>query len=758
MSPLSFRKKRRNVPFLMALLLGVGLGAGLLALAAGLEPGGPVASGVAAPTAGSGAAGPGVGGTGGPVATVGSGGPAATASALGAPTAMPATRTAAIEVAGRYLRAWEEGRYGEMYALVTGAARQATPEERFVNRYRAITSGATITSVKAALTDDQSGGSGPVPSGRVELGFRATLATARLGEIVEENRLPLVYEENRWQIDWSPGLIFRELTPDRAVRFFPADAVRGPILDRNGVPLAVQDRVLTLGVVPGRIEDLERVVKGLAEYLKIEPDVVRRKIAAAQPEWWVPFRDFPLSKRGELGDKFGEITGVEGQEKAARVYPHGAAGAHVVGYVSPVNAADLKALAAKGYEEGDVVGRTGVERWAEETLAGVPGGELVIVNANGSTVRTVAKRAAQNGGTVRLTIDVELQKGGERILGDKVGSLVMIDPRDNAIVALASTPSFDPNGFILGFSEAEWHALADDPRQPFQARANLSTYPSGSVFKIVTMAAGLERGGYQPNTMFDCNGKWPVLDPRNPRGDWLPQGHGRLSLAQGLVESCDIVFYELGHKLNQLDPKILADFARQFGLGAATGAQGLSEAEGTVPDPDWKQKDRGEPWYAGDAVNLAIGQGYLETTPLQVANMYSAVAAGGKLRTPLLVRSITPPGAGAAGTPPQEHSAQERGQLPLSPRNLGVIREALKGVTATARGTANYAFRGYRLPVAGKTGSAENQNPDEHAWFAGFGPADAPQLVVVAMIEGGKAGGSVAAPLGRQAFELVLGR
>lgn len=665
-----------------------------------------------------------------------------------------AARPSALEAARKYLAAWEQQRYPEMYKMLSSQARATIAEDRFLGRYQAIMVGATVTGLKASpITASEPGPSAT----KVEVPIKVTFQAARLGEFAEENRLPLVFEENAWRVDWTPGLIFRDLTPDRSVRFVADEPVRGAILDRNGQPLAAQGKIVTLGAVPGRIKDLNLAVNELSKFLGVPADRIRQRFSGAKPDWWVPFKDFPLERRDELAKRFAAVDGVLAEEKDGRIYPNGTIAAHVIGFVSPVNPEDLKALGAKGYDEGDMVGRAGVERSAEETLAGVRGGKLTIVDQTGETIRSIAERPARNGGTVHLTVDIGIQKQAEAVIGERVGSLVMIDPRDNSIVALVSRPSYDPNGFIIGFSDEEWKKLSDDPQRPFQPRATMSTYPTGSVFKTVTMAAGLERGGFQANTGFTCNGVWGVkeLGLKKPMGDWLPQGHGRLDLAEGLVESCDIVFYELGHKLNQIDPEILSGYAHQFGFGEPTGVQGIQEATGIVASPDWKKKELRQEWFPGDAVNLAIGQGYLDATPLQVANSYAVLANGGVLRTPLLIKKIVPAAGGGA---PREFQAQERSRVSVSGQNLAIIRDALKRVASAPKGTANYALKGYKIPVAAKTGSAENQNPDAHAWFAGFGPADDPRIVVTVMIEGGKQGGTVAAPLGRQAFEIVLGK
>src|SRR5262245_32507919 len=549
----------------MFLALRLGLLPATLVQQAVVSAGPPLAAGVAGaatPTVVAPAPSPGGPTSGTPTAGAEAGAGARTPAATPqpAPTA-ERPRPAAAAAANRFLQAWEQYRYPEMYRMLSAASRQTTAEDRFLTRYQAITLGAGVNSIKAIVAPFAEP---PNTAQKAEVAFKVTLQTGRLGEFIEENKLPLVFENGEWKVEWVPGLIFRELTPDRQVRFFPDDPVRGAILDRNGNPLAAQGKALTLGVIPGKIKDENQVVSELAKFLARPPEAVREKIKAAKPDWWVPFKDFPLERQDELRARFQKLDGVLIEAKDSRVYPNGPVGVHVVGFVAPATPDDLKTLSARGYEEGDLVGKAGIERGAEEILGGVRGGKLVIQNADGETVRTIAERPAKHGGTIKLSIDLNVQKAAEDVLGDRVGSVVMIDPRDNSILAMVSKPAFDPNGFIFGWSDEDWKKLSEDPRRPFQPRATLSTYATGSVYKVISMAAGLEKGGYKPNTMFDCNGRWGVLDPKKPMGDWKPQGHGRLDLMEGLVESCDIVFYEIGNKLNQTDPQILPDFARQF--------------------------------------------------------------------------------------------------------------------------------------------------------------------------------------------------
>jgi penicillin-binding protein 2 len=651
----------------------------------------------------------------------------------------------------RYLKAWEERRYADMYRQLSSAAKAKDPEDAFVKRHQAIMDGATVNTLQFSYPPMRE----PAQAAdRFDASFTAVYKTARFGDITEQNTLSLVFEENEWRVDWTPAVIFRDLTGDRKVETFYEDPTRGNIVDRNGKPLAVQEKLPTVGVVPGQLKDRDKTIADVAQVLQIKPEAIKRKVDAAQPDWWVPLGVTPRDKREELTQKLGTVPGVVVEDRLARFYPNGAVAPHLIGYVSPVLDEDLKTLAARGYGPDDVVGRTGVEASMEETLAGQRGGRLYIVEPSGETVRVIAERPAKNGATVQLTIDIDIQKKVETVLGDRVGSIVLLDPRDNAVVAMATNPRFDPNGFVTGLSPDEWKKLQDDKRLPFQHRPTMSAYPTGSIFKVITAAAGLEKGGFKPNSPFQCSGSWSLPGSRIVFGDWVKTGHGALDLTEGLTESCDIVFYEVGHKLDMTDPTILPSFAQLFGLGEPTGIKGVSEIAGTLPSPDWKQK-KNDTWYPGDAVNLAIGQGYLEATPLQMANVYSTLAVGGRLRTPLLVRKIGP----ATGDEPvKEFKAEERRQLPLSPTTQATIKEGMKRVTSTPKGTGYYAFNGYRIPTAGKTGSAENQHSQAHAWFAGYAPADDPQLVVIVMVEGGEMGGVVAAPLGRQAFEAVLGR
>jgi penicillin-binding protein 2 len=633
------------------------------------------------------------------------------------------------DAASAYFAAWQQGQYSAMYDLLTSDAQAGITREAFARRYTNIHAGIGEQKLEVK-TNGPANDKGEVP-------FTVTRTLAVFGQISEDNVLPLAQAaDGTWKVAWQPSLIFTGLTATNTVRVTPDVPKRGRILDRTGKPLADNGTILSVGVVPGQIKDEAAMLQALSDALGIPQDVIKQRYQGGQPDWFMPITDRSDMERDDLQTKVGSIPGVSLQDKPARVYPLGSAAAHVVGYVGHPTAQELQQLASAGYDDSDWVGHAGVEAWGEQRLAGTRGGSIQIVDQAGKVVRDIAHQASVPGQDITLSIDGAIQDAASSALGDKLGSVVVLDPRDNSVLALASQPSFDPNQFVIGLSDDQWQQL-NGSDQPLVLRATSSGYPTGSIFKVITMAAGLEKGVTMPSTVYDCGMDWNGL-PGVTLHNWQPEG--KLRLSEALTESCNPAFYEIGLKLDQQDPTILPSFARMFGLGKATGIVGVQEAEGTVPDPTWKQQQVGEAWTSGDAVNLAIGQGYLLATPLQMANAYAALARGGSLQPPALVK----------GEP-----AQPLGTLDVSPQTLATILDGMQRVTSTPAGTAYYAFKGEKLPIAAKTGSAENENPDAHAWFVGFTPPTTPSLLVLVMVEGGQHGGTVAAPIARQMIDMA---
>jgi penicillin-binding protein 2 len=317
---------------------------------------------------------------------------------------------------------------------------------------------------------------------------------------------------------------------------------------------------------------------------------------------------------------------------------------------------------------------------------------------------------------------------------------------------MATYPRFDPNLFAAGISGGEWESLQADQRRPLVNRATQGTYPPGSVFKIVTMSAGMEAGGLTASSTFLCRGTWTGLGPQWPKTCWLRSGHGNIRLDKALTVSCDITFYQVGLMLNGVSQDTLPDYARSFGFGAPTGIE-VEEEPGLVPDPAWKIQAKGEGWAPGDSVNLAIGQSELQVTPLQTAMMMAAVGNGGTLYRPQVVEMI----AADPANPDWSFAPEAVAQLPITADHLSVIQDSLHKVTSAAYGTAYRPFEGFSVPVAGKTGTAESGQEKPHAWFVGYAPADEPEIAIAVVVEHTGEGSTYAAPLWRQVAEAYFG-
>jgi penicillin-binding protein 2 len=329
----------------------------------------------------------------------------------------------------------------------------------------------------------------------------------------------------------------------------------------------------------------------------------------------------------------------------------------------------------------------------------------------------------------------------------------MLDPTDNSVLAMASHPSFDPNWFVQGLTDAQAAQVLDEKTKPLLDRATLATYPPGSTFKVITASAGLERGGLTPQSRLPCPPVWYGLGQNLPKKNWRPDDLGNITVADALMTSCNPFFYQVGLNLDGVDPNILPSFTAAFGYGRPTGINGVDEAPGLDPNGDWKQKTLHESWFTGDSVNMAIGQGYLLVTPLQVANAYSAITRNGDLRSPLLVSQLRPAVAGAA---PQQFQSKVLGQIPISATTLQAIRDGLTRVVQDPRGTAYSTFQGSRLDAAGKSGTAEDQGLQSHVLFVAYAPRTAPKAVAVVVLDEGESGSLEAGPMVRRALEGYL--
>jgi len=548
------------------------------------------------------------------------------------------------------------------------------------------------------------------------------------------------------------GPRFRELAENNRLRRVPIEAPRGAIYDRTG-------RVLVEDLPSYNLYlDRSRATSTPAS-LTFAARTLGRPVAELE-HLLERYRTSPSHQPALLAEGLSlsevarfEVERLEHPEfdvevTQRRFYRLGTYAAHVLGYLGEVDAADL-ARPDSPYRAGEWIGRRGIERAYEPQLRGLSGERVVVVDSRGLQVEEYGRRLGRPGSDLHLTLDAALQSEAERQLTDKVGAIVALDPRDGAVRALVSSPAYDPNLFARKLAAEDWRALVEDPHHPLQNRALSSAYSPGSVFKVVVAAAGLAEGIVTPSTTEYCPGA------ANYYGRtfhcWRPGGHGRMDLESAIQNSCDVYFYALGQKLGI---ERIARYARMFDLGRPTGIDLGGERSGLVPDEAWSEKARRHPWYPGETISVAIGQGALLVTPLQMATMMAAIANGGLLVRPHVAENTALP-------PPQ--------RLPLSAAVLDPIRRGLWRVVNAPGGTGAVA-RVPGLEIAGKTGTTQVASQEaysdssklpwelrNHAWFASYAPAASPELVIVVFIEHGGKGSGAAAPVARALMERYFG-
>ena len=558
--------------------------------------------------------------------------------------------------------------------------------------------------------------------------FLVTLSTAYFGDIEYSIQVPFTADSDRYAITWSPAAVHPELRAGLRMTSTIERPSRGSILDRDGAPLAQTINIRYIGLNRAIIPDRAAVTARLEAFGFPRADIDAAFDSPLGLSQRVDVGTVEDARAEEANRMVVETTGLVIYFVSQRQHPLGPAAAHAVGYTRELTADELRARSGQGYRTGDRVGATGLEATMDSILAGRAGGVLNVVNGAGAVSATIVERPFVQGQDVQTTLRSSVLVATQQRLGERLGAAIVMDPRDNSILALNSSPSFDPNAFERGDSAAI-SAIFAKPGDPLNNRATAGLYSAGSTFKLVTGAAGLLSGQYSPSSVLDCGALWYGVDP--PRRNW-EGARGPLTIAQGLMRSCNPVFYEIGLTLYQTD-NFLSEVARSFGFGEPTGTVGINDEAGLVPDAAWKRANRGDAWFPGDEVNLSIGQGDLLITPLQLVNSYSAFITN-TLRTPIIL----------AG-----QEAVERGPLGLSPAIHEHLTNGLKLVTGPS-GTANYAFSnaGYTY-FAGKSGTAEDTNEQQHVLFVAYAPADAPAAVAAVVLEDGESGSIEAGPMAR---------
>ncbi len=529
------------------------------------------------------------------------------------------------------------------------------------------------------------------------------------------------------------------LAHNNRLRMIRSAAPRGEIFDRNGVPLAVNDttfcimgypldlntpekvshlsKILKRHGIPMEISDLEKTIKQQrsAPYrvMKIVPNLTMTQMAELVADYEFPHELFPLSVW-------------------RRTYPAGSTAANILGYVSEISEKELEARAEEGYMGGDLIGKSGIERAYENILRGSPGQEALEVDARGRKVRTLDSNPAVKGENITLTLDMGAQKLAVELLKNNKGALLAMDVHTGAVLAMASSPVYDNNPLTWGVSGREWNSIMNNPDRPMLDRAIAGVYPPASTFKAFMSIAALEENVINTSTMISCRGGLRMGS--HLFKCWKHSGHGSLNVLGALQHSCDVYFYQVGLRAG-IDK--LIKWGRKLRLGEPTGIDLPGESGGNIAGPDWKMRRFKAQWAAGDTVNYSIGQGYVLMTPLQIARVYAAIANGGKLVTPHL----------------NQKGYKTPENIGINPDKLAIVQKGLGYVVS--RGTGSRAGR-FGISIAGKTGTAQNSHGDDHALFAGYAPAENPKYVAVAVVEGGKHGSSVAAPLVGQLLAHLL--
>lgn len=548
------------------------------------------------------------------------------------------------------------------------------------------------------------------------------------------------------------GAHYRGLAVANSVRTVPARAPRGQILDRHLSVLVGNAPAVSVGITPVELpRDGARaaaVVAEVARLLGLDPELAARKVERQRRRPYAPARlaaDVDRALVARLEDRRALLPGLTVWQDSKRNYPRATA-AHVLGYVGEITQGQLARLKDAGYRLGDWLGQAGVEAVYDRTLKGVDGGVQVRIDASGRELGVLSRSQPLPGDNLVLSLDAGLQQVAEEAMGPEAGAVVALDPRNGEVLALVSKPDYPNDVFAGRVNAAGWRRLLEDQRHPMNNRATQGLYPPGSVFKVITALAGLEEKVIQPEERLNCYGifwisTWPYRC-------WKEIGHGSIALEQAITESCDIFFYQLGLRLKV---EALARWTRAFGFGRKTGIDLPSEAEGVVPDPEWKQEKEGLPWFPGNTVMMSIGQGYLLATPLQLAVACAAVANGGRLVTPHLLKKVTAPD----GTLVAEAAAPAPVELGLDPEALHLVRRGMEGAVEARRGTA-WRARVAGLSVAGKTGTAQNPHGEDHAAFICFAPVESPRVAIAILVENGGEGGLSAAPIARRMLEYLF--
>lgn len=550
------------------------------------------------------------------------------------------------------------------------------------------------------------------------------------------------------QLQIIRGTEYLQLSESNRLRIINIPSPRGIIYDRNGIPLVKNSPFFYASLVA---EQFDRSNIGvLSEILQVPPHEILKKINVTDISPFVPIKlkeGLSLEEVAFIEARRSDFPGLIIEVEVSREYIFSEVGSHFIGYLGKLTPAQTKDPEFKDVPSETFVGQWGIEKLFDGSLRGSPGKRIIEVDALGKELRLIQETLPVKGQDLTVSIDIHLQKEAEKAFDQKTGALVALKPQTGEVLGLVSKPSFDPNLFARGIDYESWLALTEDIKTPLLNRALQSQYPPGSTFKIITAIAGLEEHAISYQTTADCKGgisygKWHF-------GCWRSEGHGVVSLHRAIVESCDVFFYEVGKRLG-IDK--IHDYAIKLGLGKETGIELGTEREGLIPNTAWKRENKKLPWFLGETFIAAIGQGYVSTTPIQLAVTMGSIANGGILYKPTLTKNALP---------------VVSGETHISPGTLALVKHGLYGVVNEQGGTGR-AAQSAITTISGKTGTAQvvsmkggrqyyGEKFRDHAWFVAFAPYEQPEIALSVFVEHGGHGGAVAAPIAKTAIEAYMG-
>jgi len=655
-----------------------------------------------------------------------------------------------------FLAAWADRDYESMYSKLNPLVQESISFEDFSATYEGVWKAANLVSVETNIV------SSLVNPQAAQVRYQVILNSAVVGPVTRETWMDLVRDGEEWRINWDRTLILPELADGNLLWMDMIVPTRANIYDRDGQALAVQTDVVALWIVPNEVntDDRENSMLGIISQLlgKRISQILYLYDDLRAHNWYVHIGEVSLEDFQRYSGALEEISGIYWRVYPSRFHPNDGSAAHAIGYTSWIQEAQMDEYLSSGYRQDELVGQSGVEWAYEDQLRGKSGGTLYVTTAAGQVQQALGSSEAEPPQAVYSTIDRDLQQMAEDAIVGFNGSIVVLERNTGAVLALVSSPGFDTNLFDPQhpYRNDGIQAIYDNQNLPLFNRSTTGEYAPGSVFKVITMAAALESGYFETDTIYNCGHEFREL-PGIVLYDWTYEkekpAQGEITLMQALHLSCNPYFYHIGLELyNHGMPTAIPEMARAFGLGSPTGIE-IGDRPGLVPDPEMKLEIFNEEWGPQDPVNSAIGQSFMLTTPIQVAAYMAAIGNGGTLFQPQLMSQIV----NVEGEITSQFAPIVNGTLPITPDMLKSIQDAMVHVVREPKGTARNRFLGLNLNIAGKTGTATSgEYTESHSWFAGYTFEDnenKPDIAVAVMLEYQGEGSEWAAPIFRRIIE-----